>query len=162
MIFLVNCIIQFLVAMIATIAFSILFSAPKKELLFCGFTGALGWIVYYVMTQKNINLIFSAAIATFVLTIFARSFAVIRRNPATVYLVTGIFPLVPGAGIYYTAYYLFTRNNTMSGLKAIETFEMAGAIVFGIVFGFAIPQKLFLKLRRKNSLDEYEKYEEEQ
>lgn len=152
----INCVIQFVVSMIATIAFSILFSAPKKELLFCGFTGALGWLVYYLMSELSISIIFSAAVATFVLTIFARAFAVIRRTPATVYLLTGIFPLVPGAGIYYTAYYLFTKNNSMSGSKAIETFELAGAIVFGIVFGFAIPQKLFQKLHKPEPLETYD------
>ena len=39
-------VIQFVLAMIATIAFALLFCAPKKELVFCGLSGALGWIVY--------------------------------------------------------------------------------------------------------------------
>lgn len=151
----VDSLIQFGIAMVATIAFAILFSAPKKELLFCGFTGGLGWLVYYVMTAYEMNIILSAAVATFVLTIFARAFAVVRRVPATVYLVAGIFPLVPGAGIYYTAYFLFNTGSGDAGAKAIETFELAGAIVFGIIFGFAIPQKLFQKLRKPEQYDTY-------
>ena len=39
-------VVQFIVAVFATIAFAVLFSVPKKELAFCGFTGALGWIIY--------------------------------------------------------------------------------------------------------------------
>ena len=35
-------IIEFMVAAIATVSFAILFSAPRKELLLCGFVGALG------------------------------------------------------------------------------------------------------------------------
>lgn len=155
MILLVNSTIQFFVAAIASIAFAILFTAPKRELAFCGFTGGLGWLVYYVMTNCDINIILSASVATFCLTIFSRAFAVIRKVPATVYLVSGIFPLVPGAGIYYTAYYLFNKDNALSGAKAIETFELAGAIVFGIIFGFGIPQKLFQKLRKPEIVDTY-------
>ena len=34
----------------------------------------------------------------------------------------------------------------MFSTKGIETFEIAVAIVFGIIFGFAIPQSLFRKL----------------
>ena len=34
-------VVQFIVAVFATIAFAVLFSVPKKELAFCGFTGAL-------------------------------------------------------------------------------------------------------------------------
>jgi len=139
-------IIEFVVAMVATISFAILFNAPKKEVLYCGLTGALGWVVYYAMTQNNINSVLAALMATFCLTILSRCFAVMRKNPVTMYVLPGIFPLVPGAGIYYTAYYLFIGNTEMSGFKGLETLEIAGAIVFGIIFGFGIPQWLFHKL----------------
>jgi hypothetical protein len=34
----------------------------------------------------------------------------------------------------------------MFAAKGMETFETAAAIVFGIIFGFSIPQKLFSRL----------------
>lgn len=55
----------------------------------------------------------------------ARIFAAARSMPVTVYLLSGIFPLVPGAGIFYTAYYLFTNDRALSSSKGIETFEVA-------------------------------------
>lgn len=140
--------IQFAISFFATLGFAIIFSAPKKELVFCGFTGALGWIIYYVMLQAGFQFVVACLIATMCLTIFARAFAVIRRNPGTIYLLAGIFPLVPGAGIYYTAYYMFTGNQQLFGTKALETFEIAVSIVFGIILGFALPQKIFSKLGR--------------
>lgn len=139
-------IIHFIISLLATISFAVLFNAPKKEVFYCGLTGAIGWIVYYIMTQNNWHIVFASLIATFCLTIFARCAAVIRKSPVTTYLLPGIFPLVPGAGIYYTAYYLFIGNSEMSGFKGLETLEIAGAIVFGIIFGFGIPQGLFHKL----------------
>lgn len=138
--------IEFIVAMVATLSFAVIFSAPRKELIFCGFTGAIGWIIYYILFSLDYGAIFSSAVATFFLSIIARIFAVVRRNPATVYLLTGIFPLVPGAGTFYTVYYLLLGDNQMFSTKGIETFEIAVAIVFGIIFGFAIPQSLFRKL----------------
>ena len=142
-------IIQLLVSMLATISFAILFTAPKKEVLFCGFTGALGWMVYYLMTTHDLSNVLASMVAALCLTILARCFAVVRKTPVTVYMLSGIFPLVPGAGIYYTAYYLFTGDHAMSGEKGLETLLIAGAIVFGIIFGFAIPQSLFHKLSPK-------------
>ena len=139
-------IVEFIVAMVATISFAILFNAPKKEVVYCGLTGALGWDVYYAMTQNDCSSVLASLIATFCLTILARCFAVMRKNPVTMYVLPGIFPLVPGAGIYYTAYYLFNGNTEMSGFKGLETLEIAGAIVFGIIFGFGIPQWVFRKL----------------
>ena len=122
-------VIQFVFAMIATIAFALLFCAPKKELVFCGLSGALGWIVYYILFQLNGNVVLASLVATFILTVFSRTMAVVRRNPATVYLLCGIFPLVPGAGIYYTAYYLIDL------LDGYEILELARTGITGLTRG---------------------------
>jgi uncharacterized membrane protein YjjB (DUF3815 family) len=141
-----NCVIQFIVAFFATLGFAIIFSSPKSEVAFCGLTGAFGWLIYYIILALDMNFVVACLIATMCLTIVARALAVIRKSPGTTYLLTGIFPLVPGAGIYYTAYYLFSGNQAMFAAKGMETFETAAAIVFGIIFGFSIPQKLFSRL----------------
>lgn len=58
-----------------------------------------------------------------------------------------------GSRNFYTAYYLFTNDRALSSSKGIETFEVAGAIVLGIIFGFGIPQSLFNLLKpKKNEL----------
>ncbi|MBQ1680811.1 MAG: threonine/serine exporter family protein [Agathobacter sp.] len=146
---LLTIIIQFVVAGLATFGFAIIFNAPRSESMLCGITGAIGWLVYYLLIHyADFNLVASALIATGILTIFARILAVRRQNPVTLYLMTGIFPLVPGAGIYYTAYYLITDDRSAFASKGTETLEIAIAIVFGIIFGTAIPQVLFHKLVR--------------
>ena len=139
-------IIQFIVAMIATISFAILFSAPKQELLFCGLSGAIGWLFYFIIVGAGLSPVFGSLIGTLILTLFARTMAVIRRCPATMFLLTGIFPLVPGAGIYYTVYALINEENQAFSSNGLQTLEIALAITFGIIFGFAVPQGLFHKL----------------
>jgi len=145
-------IIQFIVAAVATIGFAFIFNAPRKEMALCGLTGAIGWLVYYISFYcADFNPVAASLIATGILTIFARIFAVKRQNPVTIYLMTGIFPLVPGAGIYYTAYYLISGDRAAFAAKGTETLEIAIAIVFGIIFGTAIPQVLFHKLFGKRA-----------
>ncbi len=145
--------VQFLVSMFATVGFAILFNASKTDWFFCGLSGAIGWIVYLMSMDAGMPLVISCMLATLVLTIFSRSLAVIRKTPATIYLLTGIFPLVPGAGIYYTAYYLIHNEMSLCASKGAETCQTAGGIVFGIIFGFIIPQGWFLKIfhSRKDS-----------
>ena len=135
-----NYILEFIMAFGATFSFAFLFCVPKKELLFSGLSGALGWIVYYGIVHQDLSPVLASLVATFILTVFSRTTAVIRRTPATVYLLCGIFPLVPGAGIYYTAYYLISGNMEMFASKGRETVEMAGAIVIGIIFTMGLPQ----------------------
>ena len=136
-------IIQFIVCFFATLSFAVLFSAPKRQLLYCGLTGAMGWIVYLIIMEKNGGIALANVCASFTLTLMARIFAAIQKHPVTVYLLAGIFPLVPGAGIYYTSYYFIMHEMENCTRYGSETLITAGSIVFGIVFGSAIPQRLF-------------------
>lgn len=148
-----NHILEFLSAFMASLMFSVLFAAPKKELVYCGISGGLAWVVYETIYARSTNVVLGSLIATFVLTIFCRIMAVVRKNPVTIYLIGAIFPLVPGAGIYYTAYYLISGRSQEFSAKGFETFEIALAIVFGIIFGFSIPEALFhKKIRNKEEL----------
>ena len=119
--------IQFIVSMIATLSFAVLFCAPKSELLFCGLTGAIGWIVYLICLQFDTGTVIANMIATLALTVFSRVVAALRKNPVTVYLIAGIFPLVPGAGIYYTSYYFIMNNMSEFSRYGMETIKVAGA-----------------------------------
>mgnify|MGYP000007696612 CR=1 FL=1 len=59
-------------------------------------------------------------------------FAIRHKAPITVFLLTGIFPLVPGAGIYYTAYYFLRNDRALCTSKGIETLKVAVALALGI------------------------------
>lgn len=146
-------IIQFIVCFFATLSFAILFSAPKRQLLFCGLTGAFGWIVYLIIIENNGSIALANVCASFTLTLMARIFAAINRHPVTVYLLAGIFPLVPGAGIYYTSYYFIMHEMNNFAKYGAQTLIIAGSIVFGIVFGSALPQQLFHACSRLAKLD---------
>lgn len=135
-------ILQIFVSMLACASFAILFCAPWNQCLFCALTGAVSWISYLLLEPVT-GPVFASLIATFFLTILSRIFAAIRKSPVTLYLVIGIFPLVPGAGIYYTSYYFIMNEMALFAKKGMETFKLAGAIALGIIFALAIPQRVF-------------------
>ena len=122
-------------AMVGVVPFAILFHAPKKEWIACGISGTIGWILYCIMSDLGFGIIACNFAATVGLTLFSRWMAVLRRAPVSIYLVPGIFPLVPGAGIYHTAYYLFMEKPEMATAAARDTLAAAGAITVGIIFG---------------------------
>lgn len=139
----INFFIEFIVSMLATMAFAIVFSAPRKELFYCGISGALGWIFYSIISTLLGAPTLGNVVGSFVLTVFSRTLAAKRKNPVTVYLISGIFPLVPGAGIYYTSYYLIMNDMAHFSQYGLETIKTAGAIVMGIILGMAFPQSWF-------------------
>ena len=56
----------------------------------------------------------------------------IKKAPVTVFLIAGILPSVPGAGIYRTVYYLIQGDQTLSTHYLISTLHTAGAIALAI------------------------------
>lgn len=142
-------IFEFIICMIATLSFAFLFAAPRSELLLCGITGAIGWMVYLVCVDFDTGTAVANLIATFALTVISRTIASLRKNPVTVYLISGIFPLVPGAGIYYTSYYFIMNDMPQCSSFGMETVKVAGAIALGIVFGFALPHNWFNSIPKK-------------
>ena len=64
----------------------------------------------------------------------------------TVFLISGIFPLVPGAGIYWTAYYIVMNDLEQAGQRGFLTLKVAVAIVLSILLVFELPQGLFRRL----------------
>ncbi len=137
--FLLQCIMSFL----ATLAFAVLYHAPRKEYFWCGFTGAAGWACYTILMQYQPAPVTASLLAVLVLALFARVFAVRRCCPSTIFLICGIFPLVPGAGIYYTAYHFIMGENELFAAKGVETIKIAVAIALGIVLVLSLPTKLF-------------------
>lgn len=134
--------IEFIVAIFATGAFAVLFNAPKDQWLSAGLTGGIGW-VFYRFFDSRLDSSIATFIAVLVITLLSRIFAILRKAPVTIFLVCGIFPLVPGVGIYYTSYHFIMGQTVEAASYGTETFKIAIAIALGIMFILTIPQKWF-------------------
>jgi len=141
-------IIEIIIAMGSVLAFGVSFHIPKSEYLYCAINGGIGWAVYRLCMNCSFGAAASSLWAALVLTLAARILSAVRKMPSTVFLIAGIFSLVPGSGIYYTSYYLIMNELPQSLAKGIDTFKIAGTIVLGIVFGLALPQNWFNYLGR--------------
>ena len=131
--------VQLAAAFGATVGFAVLVNAPPREFVWAGVTGAVGWGCYWLYLQWQPSVAVASLLASLMLALLSRVFSVVRRCPATVFLISGIFALVPGAGIYYTAYYFIMGDNAMAVAKGVETFKIAVALAVGIVLVLALP-----------------------
>ncbi len=146
--FLFDCLIQTAAAFAGTIAFSLLFSVPKRYYLWCGGIGAAGWLAYKLL-HPLCGRVISVFLATVAVILLSRMSAVRERCPVTIFMVSGLFPLVPGAGIYWTVYELVMENAAEASRRGFESFQDVIAIVLGIIVVFELPQKLFRFAARK-------------
>lgn len=141
-------IVELIAAGVGTVAFCLLYSVPVKHYLPCGLIGMAGWLVYRLTMLLGLTGGFAVFAATLVVVLLSRIMAVRRQCPATVFMITGVFPLVPGAQVYWAAYYLVTNQFDQamnSGFSALKTMI---AIVLGIIFVFEIPNRVFLMFRK--------------
>ena len=127
---------QFFLAGAGTLSFAVLFACPKRTLPCCALVGAVGWFVYELAVLYGADAAAASLIAVIPLSLAARICAVLFKTPVTVFLLTGIFPLVPGAGIYYTAYYFIQGENALSLANGISTFKVAVVLAVGIALVF--------------------------
>jgi uncharacterized membrane protein YjjB (DUF3815 family) len=147
----INIVFQTIAAFAATTAFSMLFNVPRKELVFCGITGAVGWFVSrFVLYFNPAWLVFGTFAGTLALTSVSRALSYSRKTPVLVYLIGGILPLVPGAGIYNTMYELImVGEDGRAFYFGLQTAQVAGVIAVGIICVLSLPRILF-DYSRKN------------
>lgn len=132
---------------VGTVGFAIMYNVPKRYYVSCGMTGMAGWIVY--LSTSSISYVSAAAGSFFgalVVVLMSRMLSVKMKCPITIFLISGILPLVPGAGIYHTVYYIVTNQLTQAGFEGIESLKIAFAIVMGIVIVVSIPRDVFHKI----------------
>lgn len=142
---------QTLAAFIGTFAFAILFGVPRPQYATCGIIGAIGWAAFLIMTRAGIaGTMVSITFSTVLICLMSRIVAVWDKCPSTVYLLCGIFPLVPGAGIFWFTYYLVAEKFRLSMTTGFNAGMAAIAIVLGIILAMEFPQRWFSKLRRKS------------
>lgn len=149
-------VLNLLLASTGALAFAILYNVPRKFYLCAAFTGMAGWFCYY-LTVPFTNTAVASFFGAVGVVLVSRIFAVWKKCPITVFLISGIFPLVPGAGVYYTMYYLVSNELTMAAIKGLESLKIAFGIVLGIVFIVTIPKKWFFiqNWRKKDVEKEY-------
>ena len=147
---------ELLLAFFGSFLPAILFNIEKKNLGWAGISGLVGWAIYKILTYLTcmpvIATFFGAAAIGFYSEIMARRL----KTPASVFSISGIYPLVPGITAYLVVENIVTGNLPTALNKGIETLAYAGAIAFGIMLvtasiQFQAKYKEFLKERKKNT-----------
>ena len=126
--------VQVLVALVGTYSFAILFGVPRRFYLQSGIVGMLGWLVYLVMMRYTPAGAFASTfLAATVVAFLSRFFALKFRCPSTVFLICGIFPLIPGAGVFWSAYYIASEQFDAAMSTGMNAVKITLAIVLGII-----------------------------
>jgi uncharacterized membrane protein YjjB (DUF3815 family) len=148
---------QVLAGFLGTVAFAVLFEAPPKHYLYCGAIGAVGWLVYLVMFRLcHLSSVWATFLASLVLIYLSREAAYALRAPVTIFLICGIFCLVPGIGIYNFTYAFFLGDSYHAAQLGIHVLKIAIAISLGISVGYELSPKCFFAYRKHQRMRQAE------
>ena len=125
--------IMVIACLVGCAGFTILFNIHGKGSLLCIVGGVLTWAVYAATTQLCGSELMGFFWGSVFASLYSETMARIRKYPAISYLVVCIFPLIPGAGVYYTMNYAVQGDMAMFADKGMYTAATAGLIAVGIV-----------------------------
>lgn len=134
-------IIQCLSAFVGCIGFTFIFRIHKniKFAVIGSLIGTLGWIIY-LATRFLDNIFLQSFIAMLCVALMAEMMARIYKAPATIFIIVGCFPLVPGSGIYYTMLYAVQGLNDMFMESFLSTIGISISIALAILISSSILQ----------------------
>ncbi len=124
---------QLVACLIGCTGFSILFNIHGPGGLLCTLGGILSWGTYLAacaITGNDIAGYFCASVAA---ALYSEIMARVRKYPAISYLVVSIFPLIPGASVYYTVNHAVRGDMESFSSQGMYTLAIAGAIAVGIL-----------------------------
>ena len=131
---------QMATSFFASSGFGILFGAPKKALIQCGFVGMSGWMLYFFLTENYMDAVPATIFSAMLVSVFSYTFAKIFKYPIIIFNVSGIIPLVPG-GMAYNAMRHFVENDYATAVElSAEVLLLAGGIAIGLMFSEVVRQ----------------------
>ncbi len=133
---------QIVASLVGTAAFAVLFGVPRRYYIDCGLCGMAGWLTYMALMRLcGSSVVIATFFAAIVVAVLSYGFAMFRRCPVIVFLVCGIFPLVPGAGVFWTTYNVVSDQLSSALTTGFTALKLTFAIVFGII--------IFMELRNR-------------
>lgn len=123
----------FLTAMLAAGGYAVIINAPPRSLLLASLIGGLSWTCYTICLSHDLSKILAALLASILVALVSDIAARLNKDAVTLFVIPGIIPIVPGAGMYYTMRAVIINDYGTATQMARETFFIAGAIALGLL-----------------------------
>ena len=124
----------FVLAFAATVSFGVLFQGPRRILWQGGIIGACGWILLVLLKESFYVHSFTANFAaSLFIALCSETAARIFKQPATVFNVMAVIPIVPGLGIYRGMQCILEENSALGSKLLLGAAMDSCAIALGIM-----------------------------
>ncbi len=148
--------IKFACTFLAILGFAVVLEVPKKYALNAAFIGGVGGLTYWFAVETGAGDILASFLSALLAAMMSHVFARINKVPVTTFLVGGVIPVVPGAGMYRTVSSFIAENDAMTSYYLSQTIQAAAVIALAIFIVdslFGSPQTSFVLLEKNEQED---------
>ena len=124
---------HFMFAAVATAGFAVFFNVPLKLLFPSAVVGGIGWIVYLVIMELTNNTSLSGFIAAASVSAMGEILARKMYQPAILFVISGILPLIPGIGLYNTMLAIIQEDYLLAATKGASAILLSCSIALGVL-----------------------------
>lgn len=120
-------------SLIVSLGFCFVHNVHGRVILPATAGGAVTWAAYTLAAGRIGDVYLPYFIGAIALSIYAEFMSRIYRAPATVFLVIGLLPLVPGSGIYYTMTAFMEGDIDAFALQGSQTLGISGTLALALL-----------------------------
>jgi uncharacterized membrane protein YjjB (DUF3815 family) len=132
------------------LAIGILYRIPRAVLPYASGNGVFAWLVMAAASALGAKLVLATFFGSLAAALSSELLARRLKKPATIFLLPGFIPLVPGREAYATMANIVNGHYTQGVAIGVQTILIGGAIAFGIfasttVYRLAVNYKAGIK-----------------
>lgn len=142
--------VKIISALLATVFIAILFQVRKEHVLLTAIGGGIGSLINELMLVLGCSSFVAVFVASLGLALYSEIMARMRKTTVTTFLISALFPLVPGAGMYYTMLEIVNNELDVALETGVTTLSTAALMALGILFVTTLSRVMFHSQQKKN------------
>ena len=121
-------IVQLISCTIGCVGFAVMFKVRGMQVIYSGIGAFFTWTIYMlVYAARPSNFLATFVGASFV-ALYAFFMSRINKAPSTIFLTASVFPLIPGATLYYAMYGFVSQDFALAQSQTLKLFTTCIAI----------------------------------
>ena len=132
--------------LVGSLGFALIFGVNKKHLLFALVPSLLSCLAFELVVLSGAGLFVAAFVGAALAASYSDIMAHRIKTPATIMIIIGIIPLVPGAKLYYTMEGIVRNDLAQITKFGEEALMIAAGIAVGIIAVTAISRPINAKI----------------
>lgn len=113
-------------------SYGVLVRMPRSLLFYGGLMGVGPWLLMYSVLEISHSIVLAVFAGSLGIGLFAEFLARFLRKPATMFLIPGFIPFVPGGETYNTVRFLVEGRYVDGAAMGMRAALIGSAIAFGV------------------------------